>query len=162
MVLKLNIVEGRIGSKFCHWQQIHLHWEFTQNLRKRKGEMGMLKKSIKQYLSMLLILVMAITNMPMEVMASEGSKSSNSITSSSITSGSIYTITCKQSMKAVEVPEGSWNNGAVLQQWDYGQGENQQWILEQVDNQYYKLVNRATSKVADVKDAATNNGSVVH
>ena len=90
----------------------------------------MFKKGIKQFLSGLLIIVLVITNTPTEGLAEGNNETvhqSNQV--DFIVSGSVYTITSKQSKKVIEVSEGNYNNGAVLQQWNYGEGENQQWFF---------------------------------
>lgn len=61
---------------------------------------------------------------------------------------SYTTITSKRTNKLMEVPGGNYSNGAILQQWDNAGSDNQKWSFQKVDDTYYKIVNKATGKVA--------------
>ena len=43
----------------------------------------------------------------------------------------------------------------------YWGGFNQQWVIEPVDNSYYRLINRASGQVLDVANCNANNGGVI-
>ena len=73
------------------------------------------------------------------------------------TDGGYYAILNRQTGKALDVTGASLDNGALIQEYDFVNGFNQQWRFELVDGTYCKIVSRATGKVLDVVDASTAN-----
>ena len=72
-----------------------------------------------------------------------------------ILSGQTYLITSKRSNKAIKV-----DNGNVIQS-EKTNDLNERWVLEKVSLEFYKLVNKNTNKVLQVKDGSTFNGALV-
>jgi len=56
-----------------------------------------------------------------------------------------YVIYNEVSNKVVDVAGASTSNGALIRQWDYLGGANQQWSLVPTDNGYWAIVNRTKS-----------------
>lgn len=78
-----------------------------------------------------------------------------------IVSGGKYKIISKNSGKAIEVGYSSQENGGIVQQWDYEDGINQQWYLQNVEDKYFKIIADHSGKVLTVKNAQTNDGTIV-
>jgi len=74
-----------------------------------------------------------------------------------------YKIVNKNSGKVLDVQGVSQSNTALIQQWDYLGGANQQWQLVAVDSMstYYKIVSKNSGKVLDVQGVSTANGALV-
>ncbi|HEX4206211.1 MAG TPA: RICIN domain-containing protein [Ktedonobacteraceae bacterium] len=72
-----------------------------------------------------------------------------------------YKLVNQNSSKVLDVTNKSTSNGAVIQQWDYVGGANQQWQLVDVGNGYDKVVNRNSGLVLDVTNGSTSNGAVI-
>lgn len=81
--------------------------------------------------------------------------------SDGIIDGTVYKIIGKQSGKSVDVTDVSTNNGANVQQWAYGGGNNQKWRAESVDNGYWKLVNSNSGKCLEVGGYSNADGGNV-
>ncbi|AWM35119.1 RICIN domain-containing protein [Hymenobacter nivis] len=73
--------------------------------------------------------------------------------------GSYYRITSQISGKSLDVSGVSMQNGAVLHQWDYVGGANQQWQLVDAGGGYYKLMARHSGQCLDVGGASQQNGA---
>lgn len=67
-------------------------------------------------------------------------------------SSALYNITAKHSGKCLDVSggPGSVGNGVQVIQWDCNGGENQQWTLTHVGDNYYKILAKHSGKGLDV------------
>jgi len=72
-----------------------------------------------------------------------------------------YTITNKNSGKAVDVANGSTADGANIQQYQSNGSDAQLWKLEPAGNGYYYIFSRRSGKVLDVKDGSTADSANV-
>ncbi len=72
-----------------------------------------------------------------------------------------YEIVNHNSGKVLDVTNASTSNGAMIQQWDYVGGANQQWQVVDVGGGYDEIVNRNSGLVLDVTNASTSNGAVI-
>lgn len=79
--------------------------------------------------------------------------------SSGIVSGTTYQIINTGSGKAMDVSGVSTANGARIQQWTPSGGSNQQWLVESVENNEYRLTAVHSGKVLDVVNGGTNNNA---
>lgn len=79
-----------------------------------------------------------------------------------IVSNRYYTITAKQSGKAMEVENFSQDNGGLIQLWENNSTESQEWKIVQMSGDDYKLVCKNSGKVMDTVTAGTENGTWVH
>ena len=79
---------------------------------------------LKKWLSCIMILIFSVILLPANVFAADETDNSG------IISGKIYVIISKNSGKAMEVANFGTQNGDKIQQWDYGNGASQQWIIE--------------------------------
>ena len=111
---------------------------------------------LKKWLSCMMILIFSVILLPTNAFAADETDNSG------IISGKTYVITSKNSGKAMEVANFGTQNGDKIQQWDYGNGTSQQWIIEQAYGKYYKIISKNSSKVVDVKDMSTENGATIH
>lgn len=79
-----------------------------------------------------------------------------------IVSGASYSIISENSPgKGLDVTNSSTANGAIVQQYNYVGGSNQKWIINDVGNGYYDIVNVNSGKCLDVTNSSTANGAVV-
>lgn len=70
-----------------------------------------------------------------------------------------YKILAGHSGKCMEVADSSTGDGANIQQWDYTGGQNQEWVLEDVEEAgYYRIVNRNSSRCIQVQDWSSQEG----
>ena len=81
--------------------------------------------------------------------------------SSNLVNGAIYKIIGKQSGKSVDVMDVSNANGANIQQWLYGGGDNQKWKAEIVANGNWKLTNIYSGKCLEVGAYSNADGGNV-
>lgn len=73
-----------------------------------------------------------------------------------------YEIMNTYSQKAVNVANGSSENGVQIEQYGYGDWASQKWRFEKIEGDYYKIVNNNSEKVLDVKGLSTaENGEVI-
>lgn len=79
---------------------------------------------LKKWLSCIMILIFSVILLPANVFAADETDNSG------IISGKTYVITSKNSGKVMEVANFGTQNGNKIQQWDYGNGASQQWIIE--------------------------------
>jgi parallel beta-helix repeat protein len=79
----------------------------------------------------------------------------------SATQVAYYKVVNKNSGKVLDVTGISSNNGALIQQYDYLGGNNQQWQLTAVNGNYFEVVNRNSGKVLDVQGVSVNNGALI-
>jgi hypothetical protein len=70
-------------------------------------------------------------------------------------------ITNKLSGKVLDVSNLSTCNGAVIQQWDYQHGSNQEWHFVFTDGESCRIMNRLSAKVLDVTGASKYNGALI-
>ena len=82
-------------------------------------------------------------------------------TANGIISGHIYKLVAQHSGKALDVRDVSTANGARLQQWTYGGGNNQKWRVEDMGSGYFRLTSISSGKVAEVAGSSTANGAAV-
>ena len=78
-----------------------------------------------------------------------------------IVSGAKYKIISKNSKKAVEVGYHSKEDGGIIQQWEYNDGESQQWYLESVEGNYFKMINAHSGKAVTIQSSDIKNGTKV-
>lgn len=92
---------------------------------------------------------------------SGGGSSSNNSTGA-LAQGTYYIIS-KSSGKAVDVDAWSTQNGGNIIQWQLGNNQaNQQWKVEHLGNNIYKLQSVLSGKVLDVSEVSTATGANVH
>lgn len=65
----------------------------------------------------------------------------------------------RNSGKALDVTGQSTSDGALLEQWDYWGGANQQWQLVDAGGGYVKIVSRNSGKLVDVSQGSTADGA---
>lgn len=83
-------------------------------------------------------------------------------TSSTIQVGQVYQIYNRNSFKALEIGGWATANGSAADQWDYLAGANQQFMVQDAGNGYYRLTpQHATGKCLDLYNYSTANGGVV-
>jgi len=82
--------------------------------------------------------------------------------SNDIVSGEAYVLRSVNGGKALDVEFASTDDGANVQQYGYAGGENQQWVVTDLDNGYYKLEAVHSGKALDVEGASTDDGANVH
>ncbi|MDO6762622.1 glycoside hydrolase family 11 protein [Agarivorans sp. 1_MG-2023] len=68
----------------------------------------------------------------------------------------------KHSKKCLDVAGVSNNNGANIQQYDCGGGNNQKWKFYSQGNGWYTVQAQHSSKCLDVAGPSTNNGANIH
>ncbi len=69
-----------------------------------------------------------------------------------------YVLKNSHSGKAMDVTDGSANNGASIIQWDYWGGANQQWDITNTGNGKYSIISTASKKALEVYNFGTNDG----
>jgi hypothetical protein len=82
--------------------------------------------------------------------------------STDLVSGATYVVRNDNSGKALDVEAAGTGDGTNVHQWTYGGGENQQWVVTDLDNGYYKLEAAHSGKALDVEAAGTGDGANVH
>jgi len=76
--------------------------------------------------------------------------------------GTPYKICSQNSGKCLDVPtEALWNNGTDIQQWDFGNTDNQKWFITATDGGYYKIINKQTGKALDIWLGNLDNGTAI-
>lgn len=60
--------------------------------------------------------------------------------------------------KVLDVEGVSCNNGANVQQWQYGGGANQEWSIIRVDD-CWKIINRNSGKALDVSGISSEDNA---
>jgi hypothetical protein len=63
--------------------------------------------------------------------------------------------------KVLDVKGASKDNGAPIHQWDWVDGDNQKWRLDDVGSGLWRIVSVHSGKVLDVKDASKDNGAPI-
>jgi hypothetical protein len=79
--------------------------------------------------------------------------------------GAWYKILNAKSGKAIEVIDSSTADSANVQIWDYKDGLNQQWSIEDAGASgpgYFKIVNRNSAKILQVADWSTADGGNIN
>ncbi|MFB0840864.1 RICIN domain-containing protein [Paenibacillus oleatilyticus] len=74
----------------------------------------------------------------------------------------IYNIIAKHSGKALDVRNGSSDDGAAIQTWTYNNRGNQQWRIVPTGDGFYKIVAVHSGKVLDVADNSYANGAYIN
>jgi hypothetical protein len=76
---------------------------------------------------------------------------------------SIYTggIFNRSSGKCLDVQEKSMQDGANIQQWDFGNGANQLWDVIHQGKGEYSIVSKLSGRALDVQDKSTEDGANV-
>lgn len=85
-----------------------------------------------------------------------------SCTPISINENAYYRIVGRQSNRALDVKDVSTANGALIQTWGYGGGDNQKWRFQSVGGGFYKITVKHSGKALDVSDVSQNNGALLH
>jgi len=70
-----------------------------------------------------------------------------------------YHIDAVHSGKSLDVTGVSTADGAYIQQWSYGGGDNQKWTLVPKGNSEYQLKSVLSGKCIDIQSASTANGA---
>lgn len=71
-----------------------------------------------------------------------------------------YRITARHSGLALDVNAGGTSNGSNVIQWAYGGGTNQQWIVTNLGNGFYRISPaHASSMALDVSGVSSSNGA---
>jgi hypothetical protein len=78
-------------------------------------------------------------------------------TSGTVSNG-VYKITSKCSGKVLDVKDISMEDGAKMQQWISGNGNNQKFSVELQADNYYKITAQHSGKVLDVPNGSHNDG----
>lgn len=78
-----------------------------------------------------------------------------------IIANGIYKIVARHSGKALDVTAAGRADGTNVEQWTYGAGENQKWILTHLGNNVYSIVGAQSAKALDVYGFGTTNGTNV-
>ena len=107
----------------------------------------------------MLIMVIIVSIIPKMAFAVEGKTNNNSI-GDEISEGN-YIITSSLSNKAIEVANYGANNGDLIQQWTYGGGMQQQWMIQDNGDGFYKIVSKISGKVIEVKNSSSENGTKI-
>lgn len=81
---------------------------------------------------------------------------------SDIVSGETYVIENANSGKVLDVEYISTENGANVHQWTDVSGDNQKFVVTELDNGYYTIEAVHSGKVVDVQYGWTHNGANVH
>ncbi|VUD67279.1 Chitinase B [Thalassocella blandensis] len=76
-----------------------------------------------------------------------------------IQSGSTYRITSVFSAKSLDVEEHSLANGGNIQQWSYGGGNNQKWVVTDVGNNLWQLRSVESDLCLDVAEFSQDNSA---
>lgn len=76
-----------------------------------------------------------------------------------------YRLTSQGDGKVVDLREGSTSNGAVVQQYDWENNDNQKWQIEGVGGGFFQIMSKATStnggnEVIEVDSKSPDNGMV--
>ncbi|RKS81960.1 ricin-type beta-trefoil lectin protein [Haloarcula quadrata] len=91
----------------------------------------------------------------MRILPSDGSDGND------IVSGEAYVLRNRNSGKALDVEFASTSDGANVHQYEYSGGDNQQWVVTDLGNGYYKLEAVHSGKALDVDAASTSDGANV-
>lgn len=76
-----------------------------------------------------------------------------------VQSGQTYRITSVFSGKSLDVEKHSMENGGNIQQWTFGGGANQKWILTDVGNNLWQLRSVESGLCLDVAEFSQENGA---
>ncbi|AUD06426.1 hypothetical protein CWM47_34065 [Spirosoma pollinicola] len=86
---------------------------------------------------------------------------SGSQSTSPVVSGALYTIIAKHSGKALELYNGSRDDGGRIVQWSVNGGDNQKWLFTNLNNGYYSIKSVSSGKLLDVYGVSMDNGASV-
>jgi GH35 family endo-1,4-beta-xylanase len=75
--------------------------------------------------------------------------------------GGYHKIIATPSGKALDVQGISCRDGALLQQWSYGGGDNQLWKFEKQPNGFYKIAARNSGKALDVAGVSFDDEALI-
>ncbi|RXZ82005.1 carbohydrate-binding protein [Paenibacillaceae bacterium] len=75
--------------------------------------------------------------------------------------GGIYRITAKHSGKVIDVKDNSMADGGAIQQWSWGNTNNQKWKVNSVGGGYYTLSAVSSNKALEVSGASTGVGAAL-
>lgn len=73
----------------------------------------------------------------------------------------IYRIVARHSGKALDVSGHGTADGANVQQWTYGGGNNQRWVVTHLGNNQYRIIGLESGKALEVNAASTADGANV-
>ena len=76
-------------------------------------------------------------------------------------SGNTYQVTNQNSGYEIDVDGASVSSGAVVDQWPYNGGTNQQWTFSNTGNGFYTLTNVNSGLLLDVENASTSEGALI-
>jgi len=72
-----------------------------------------------------------------------------------------YTLTSVNSGKVLDVYNNSTADGGTVDQWTANSGANQQWQIQNVSGNLYKIVNRNSGKALDLYNLSHNTGAAI-
>ena len=78
-----------------------------------------------------------------------------------IVDGKLYSVASLGSGKVLDIPGGSVQAGAAVQQWGYGGGAHQQFYVRSLGNGYWSLTGRQSGMLLDVSGASADDGASV-
>jgi arabinan endo-1,5-alpha-L-arabinosidase len=70
-----------------------------------------------------------------------------------------YRITSAGSGMVVDLYQSNTNNGTLIDQWPWGNGNNQRWFIEQTSEGYYRMVSRVSQSVIGVTNFSSTTGT---
>jgi hypothetical protein len=73
-----------------------------------------------------------------------------------------YRICSKLSGKCLDVVVAGQANGARVQQWDFGGGANQKWLIKTIGDGYYRVCAQHSGKCLNVNNGSTANGADIN
>ncbi len=78
-----------------------------------------------------------------------------------INSGSTYVIMAKHSGKVLTVQNNSMNTGALIEQREYNDSDNQKWEISLIGNGYYKIISSSSGLALNVSAYSLENGASI-
>ncbi len=81
--------------------------------------------------------------------------------SSALNTSTTYKIVNRNSGKALNVTGGSWDDGALIEQYTYDSWTSQKWTLKDAGNGYYYIVSSLSGKYLDVTGSSTANSATI-
>ena len=80
-------------------------------------------------------------------------------TTNGSTADGYYNLTSVGSGLVADLYQSSPNNGTLIDQWTWGNGSNQRWLIEQTSDGYYRVVSKASQSVIDVTNFSALTGT---
>lgn len=120
-----------------------------------------MKKRITTLLSILLVVAVSLTALPLQVFAGD-KKTENVRYEIYKNKGNAFFIKNRKTGKYLDVQGGKAKNGANIHQWEFTGNKNQQWRMIEVDYQLYKIVSELDWNYAiDVAGKSGKDGANV-